>query len=157
MSRLAATFLLMLCFTASLASRCEAQNNPILGLWETADKDAVVEVYSCEHDSFCARFYWLKNDSAETPSLDDRNPDATLRKRPLCGLTFIGGIKEAEEGLYEGGWLYSPRHGSMFSANLRLIDPSTLELRGFVLISFLGGSQTWTRAPEAKPCAAQPQ
>jgi len=144
-------FLLFLCclWGSSLAS---AQDKGLIGLWETADKDAVVEFYPCEQTRFCGRFYWLQDDSAREPSLDDKNNNPSLRKRPLCGLTFLGGFTNEGEGHYKGGWIYSPRHGSTFSANLHLIDKDTLELRGYVFIPLLGGNQTWTRIDHAKPC-----
>ncbi len=130
-----------------------AQADSAAGLWQTEDSDAVVEIYACENHEFCGRFYWLKDDRLENPSLDDRNKDPVLRKRPLCGLVFMGGFRQSEEkGRYEGGWLYSARHGAMFSASLRLLDRDSLELRGFFLLPFLGGGQTWKRLADAPAC-----
>ncbi len=129
-----------------------AQTDPVEGLWWTEDKDAVVEIYPCKGQNFCGRFYWLKDDSAENPSLDDRNRDPILSKRPLCGLTFLGGFQSEGGGRYEGGWLYSPRHSAMFSASLRLIASDKLELRGFFILPFLGGGQTWQRAVSPPHC-----
>lgn len=131
-----------------------AADDPILGLWQTADKDAVVQFYACGEGEFCGRFYWLKDDSAEAPSLDDKNRDPALRKRPLCGLTFLGGFRKEGEERYGGGWLYSPRHGHSFSAALRLESNDRLALRGYVFLPFLGGGQTWTRIDRASPCQA---
>lgn len=128
------------------------EKDPLLGLWITKDQDAIVEFYSCEKNSFCGRFYWLWNEDAKNPSLDDNNKDPALRKRPLCDLTFLGGFTKEEGGLYENGWLYSPRHGSSFNANLHLTGPDTLELRGYVFLPFLGGSQTWHRVNSSQHC-----
>jgi len=125
--------------------------NPLVGLWETEDQDGVVELYQCK-DRFCGRFYWLKEDSAENPSRDDRNPDIEKRKRPLCGLMFMGGFSEVGKGRYENGWIYSPHHGSMFSAELHFIDPNSLSLRGYVFLPFLGGSQVWRRLDASPKC-----
>ncbi|MDD2326424.1 MAG: DUF2147 domain-containing protein [Alphaproteobacteria bacterium] len=121
-----------------------AKSDPVLGIWLPEEQDAAIELYACE-DRICGRFYWLKDDSKESPSLDDRNPDPVQRNRHLCGLTFMGGFKADGKGGYTGGWLYSPRHGSMFSAALTLKDKDTLELRGYVFLPLLGGSQHWNR------------
>ncbi|MFA6280458.1 MAG: DUF2147 domain-containing protein [Bdellovibrionales bacterium] len=124
---------------------------PLVGLWETEDHDAVVQFYACE-DRYCGRFYWLKDDTAENPSLDDHNLDPDKRKKPLCGLTFLGGFSPQESDNYTGGWIYSPRHGSTYSAALHLVDQNTLAVRGYMFFSFLGGGQTWTRTESISPC-----
>lgn len=143
-------FLLFLSFLA-FAAPALADEAGLLGLWETQDKDAIVQIYACDKEAYCGRFYWLKDDSADNPSLDDKNPDPDLRQRPLCGLTFLGGFKAEGEGRFEGGWLYSPRHGATFSASLKLVSPETLELRGYVFLPLLGGGQTWRRAASHAP------
>ncbi|HBM90378.1 MAG TPA: DUF2147 domain-containing protein, partial [Rhodospirillaceae bacterium] len=84
-----------------------ASADPVVGYWETEDHDAVIEFLPCE-DSFCGRFVWLKEDSAENPSLDDLNTNVDKRGRPLCGLTFLGGFEKEDEGVYKSGWIYSP-------------------------------------------------
>ena len=142
---------IIICCLLCWPSLTSAHEQPLLGFWQTEDKDGVIEFYQCE-DSFCGRFYWLEEDSLENPSLDDRNPDPEMKVRPLCGLTFLGGFKSNGDGSYEGGWLYSPRHGGMFSANLALKGRDSLELRGFVFITLLGGSQMWTRIGAPAPC-----
>lgn len=131
--RLTLSFLVYL-VVAMVPSRLAAQDNPLLGLWTTEDKQGVVEFYTCQ-DHYCGRFYWLKEDSAENPSVDDKNPDPALKKRPLCGMKFLGGFTDTGNGVYEDGWIYSPRHGSMFSSRLTLGEDGTLELRGYVLFS----------------------
>lgn len=145
-------FLLVLFFLLFAPFPAHAQQAGIVGLWATEDKDGIIEIYVCEDGEYCGRFYWLKDDSEAEPSLDDRNPDPELKKRPLCGLTFLGGFTKNDDEQYEGGWIYSIRHGTMFSARLTLRDPDTLVLRGFVLIPFLGGEQVWTRVKEAPAC-----
>jgi len=144
-------FIFALVLISVLSGAACAAANPLLGLWMTEDKDGVVQFYPCE-DRYCGRFYWLKVDSAANPSLDFRNSDDSLKKRPLCGMTFLGGFKDQGNGEYEEGWIYSPRHGSMFSSNLRLTDKDHLALRGYVFLPFLGGTQIWTRVEQAQAC-----
>lgn len=122
------------------------------GYWETEDKDGIVEIYSCEEDALCGRFVWLKEDSAAQPSLDERNTNPDRKGRPLCGMTFLEGFRKENEGVYGGGWLYSPRHGSSFNATLSLTDAQTLVLRGYVFFPALGGEQTWKRAERPNLC-----
>jgi len=135
-----------------IANSAVASALSIKGLWETKDKDAVVEFYNCDDDEICGRFYWLKDDSKNNPSLDDKNHDKEKRKRPLCGLKFLGGFKDLGKGDFGSGWIYSPRHGANFSAAIKLIDQNKLKLRGYFILPFLGESQVWTRKNDAIAC-----
>jgi uncharacterized protein (DUF2147 family) len=123
----------------------------ITGYWMTEDKDGVVAFYDCNVD-LCGKFHWLEEDSPESPSLDDKNTDPDKRSRPLCGLTFMEGFKPQGDGLYTGGWIYSPRDGGTYSANLKLLDSDTLELRGYIFIPLLGKSQYWHRTGTKPSC-----
>ncbi len=128
------------------------QTLSVAGLWDTPDHEAVIEIYSCDENEFCGRFYWLKDDDAVNPSRDDKNPDSELRKRPLCGLTFLGGFSDEGNGMYGSGWVYSPRHGSTYSASIRLVDAQTLEMTGYMFLPFLGKSQRWHRLESSPKC-----
>jgi len=145
-----------LIFTGLLANvgahgTANAAENSLNGLWQTEDKDGIVEFYPCG-DQYCGRFYWLKVDSAQNPSLDFRNPDPALKTRPLCGMTFLGGYTDKGGGHYDGGWIYSPRHGSKFGSMIDLKENDTLELRGYIFHPWLGGTQVWARVKQAQQC-----
>lgn len=124
---------------------------PIAGYWLTDDKDGVIEIYDCGTD-VCGRFHWLKDDNAEDHSRDDHNHDPALRNRPLCGLQFMGGFKPEGNGDYTGGRIYSVRDGNTYDANLKLVNSTTLELRGYFLVPFLGETRTWTRTGPEPAC-----
>lgn len=128
------------------------------GLWATEGREAVVQIYACgdANKEYCGRFYWFKEEDPLNPERDDNNPNKSKRDRLLCGMKFMGGFKNDGEGHYGGGWVYSPRHGAKYSAFLRMLDVDRLEMRGYLLFSFLGESQTWTRDTNAKPCAYLP-
>ena len=152
-------FLLLAAFIVLTSAPADAKNqkqparNPVIGLWYTQDRDGVIELYSCENQ-ICGRFHWIKNSSDNQPSLDNKNPDKEKRNRPLCGLQFMGGFSPKENGKYEDGWIYSPRHGGVFSANMTLLDHDTLDLHGYMFLPILGESQTWHRAYHAPACKA---
>ncbi|MGE4351973.1 MAG: DUF2147 domain-containing protein [Bdellovibrionales bacterium] len=157
MIRKTTAFLLVLFLFLLSVQKVAAQEvlSPV-GFWLTKDKDAIIEIYPCEDNELCGRFYWLKDDSADKPSLDDHNPDPEKKKRRLCGLPFMGGFEKEEGSHYRGGWIYSIRHGATFSAELTLHAPTRLELRGYIFLPLLGGSQTWTRVDHPPVCEGLP-
>ena len=76
---------------------------------------------------------------------DELNPDPSLRGRLLLGLTIMDGFIHAGEGKWKNGRIYDPDSGKTYKCKLTLIDENTLELRGYIGISLLGRTETWTR------------
>jgi len=155
------TFVLLaaLTFAKAAGARAEEKGQPvpsIRGLWYTQDRDGGIELYPCD-GKICGRFYWLKDDDDEGGvdiSRDDHNPDPAKRARSLCRMQFMGGFTEDHDkaGHYVDGWIYSPRHGKVFNADMTLVDPNTLKLHGYVIVPLFGESQLWTRAAILPKC-----
>ena len=123
----------------------EAQD--VLGKWYTEDNRATVEIYECE-EGFCGKIVALKepNNPDGTPKLDAENPDASQRTRPIVGTDILTGLEYEEDGEWDDGEIYDPESGKTYSCLMELEDDNTLEVRGFVGLSLIGRSQTWTRA-----------
>lgn len=148
--------LLVFCLAGS--AWASQTNTGITGVWLTEDKKGAVEFYSCDQ-TICGRLYWLGENDAGPDSQagqDEENPDPAKRNRPLCGLPFMGGFEPQQDGSYANGWLYSPRDGHQYSATIKLLDASRLEMRGYMLFSFMGQSQIWERMKKPKPCLGLP-
>lgn len=128
----------------------------VAGYWYTQDKDGIIELYACG-DEVCGRFHWLRQESPQQVPRDTRNPDPDKKQRPLCALQFMGGFVASDSGTFEDGWIYSPRHGAVFSARMALVDADTLDLHGYLLTPLLGESQVWHRAAAAPSCLAAPE
>ncbi len=77
--------------------------------------------------------------------VDDKNPDPNLRNRPIIGLKIMSGFIFDGEHKWKSGSVYDPKNGKTYSGTLTLISPNKLDLRGYVLFSFLGRTTTWTR------------
>jgi uncharacterized protein (DUF2147 family) len=76
---------------------------------------------------------------------DELNPDPALRDRQLLGLTIMQGFTAAGDGKWKNGRIYDPNSGKTYKCKLTLVDENTLELRGYIGISLLGRTETWTR------------
>lgn len=117
----------------------------VYGRWLTESKRGVIEIYRCG-DEVCGKLVWLIEPMRRgAPAVDDKNPDPTLRRRPLCGLAMLGGFHHTEPQRWTDGWIYDPDSGDTYHATIFLESAGILKLRGYVGIPLFGETQTWTR------------
>jgi uncharacterized protein (DUF2147 family) len=120
------------------------------GIWIDESGRGGIDIEPCG-DKLCGTLVWLKNplNEAGQPKTDIHNGDAALRARPLCGLKIMWDFSPDGDNAWSGGSIYETDSGSVYSSNMHLQDDGTLRVRGYVGISLLGKTQTWTRAPGA--------
>lgn len=130
-----------------------ASPDDILGVWNTEQNDAKVEIFKCG-EKFCGKIVWLKDptyppNSKEgtpgTPKFDHNNPDPSLRSRPVMGLQLMTDFVNSGNNVWKDGKLYDPEKGKAYSGKMTLVSPTELDLRGFIGISLLGRTSKWTR------------
>ena len=129
---LLATILLLLTRTAFAES-----GPPILGLWRTQDKGGVIAVTKCG-DRVCAHIAGVVLDNAADPMPVDS------RGVSQCGLQLINDATETKPNLWTGHIL-DPRNGSVFGVELWLQPDGKLALRGYIGVTLLGRTESWTR------------
>ena len=123
----------------------QGSSDGILGTWTNAEKDARF-IISKQGDLFSGKMVWIKDPLINgKPAVDNKNPDASMRSRPLLGLPLLTGFKYASDNTWTDGKIYDPRNGKMYSCKLTLIDPKHLNVRGYVGFSLLGRTDVWTR------------
>jgi uncharacterized protein (DUF2147 family) len=130
-----------------------ANADDILGVWFNGEKDAKIEIVKCA-DKYCGRIVWLKEPSYPegskdgapgTPRLDHNNPGAAMKKTPIIGLQIVYDFTFAGDDLWKDGRVYDPKNGKTYKGRMTLISPQQLDLRGYIGISLLGRTTTWTR------------
>ena len=73
-------------------------------------------------------------------------PACSKPDTPLIGLTVLTGLKAESDTEYTGGRIYDPKSGKTYKSKATLsADGKTLKVRGYVGVSLLGRTQTWTR------------
>ncbi|AHM59166.1 hypothetical protein D770_04495 [Flammeovirgaceae bacterium 311] len=132
---------------AGLTAQAQNRADDILGTWWNAEKTSKIEVYK-NGNKYFGKIIHLEtpNDDQGKPRVDKDNPDAKLRNRPLMGLVILKGLEYDEDGEFEDGEIYDPKSGKTYSANAKLVGKDKLDLRGYVGISLIGRTSTWTRA-----------
>jgi len=143
-------FSLTLALCALLTPAAMALSKSVLGEWTTPN-GSVVDVYHCG-TNVCAKLVGVSQQAAS--HVDMQNPNPSLRRRSLCGLEIGSGFRLTSTDHAEGGQLYDPESGNTYSGWMTS-DGNTLQLRGYVGISFFGRTEKWTRAQaDIAPCHA---
>lgn len=132
------------------------------GIWIDHTGRGAIEIAPCIADaapgtpeaaSLCGRIVWMKNPNDEKgqPLRDTLNKNAARRGQPICGLQIIGDVKPQPNGSWDKGWIYDPEQGSSFDLELRLRNPETLQVKGYMGVKFLSETYFWRRAKEPPP------
>ena len=117
----------------------------IEGRWLSGDGDGWIEI-ALVGESLIGKIAGSPNDQpGDAPRYDDLNPDPALRDRPLIGMTIMSGFSYDGDGRWVGGRIYDPNSGKTYKAKIQQVDANTLKLRGYIGISLLGRTDTWTR------------
>ena len=130
----------------------------ILGTWNTYDDqgkvESRVEIYK-EKDTYSGRIVsltepnWPAGDDqgmAGKPKNDRYNPDPALRSRPIAGLRFMHDFTyNPGKNIWENGRIYDPGCGKTYKCKMTLASQDRLDVRGYIGISLLGRTETWTR------------
>lgn len=142
----------MLCgiFMIFIGSAFSVSNNDpdaIVGVWKTGDGNAMVRIYK-NGDKYQGKIVWLKEPiDPETgkPKLDKNHSDEASRMRPILGLINIWGFIQTEKNVWEEGKIYDPKNGSTYSCTIKMTNPQTLEVRGYIGVSLIGRTDVWTK------------
>jgi len=141
--------------TAAGPARATEARTELAGRWATEGFGSIVELRPCAGApaELCGRIVWLW---APAPGgrerVDGRNPDPTLRSRPIIGTEIVSGLRETSPGVWTGGRLYNPDDGRTYAGTARL-KGGLLELKGCAL-TVVCRDQTWRR-PQDVLAAAQ--
>ena len=84
-------FLTAAALTAMAAGPAVASANlDVSGRWLTGERTAQIEVKDCGDGSPCGTVVWVKPNPKGV--LDAKNPDPSLRTRPLVGVRLLVGV-----------------------------------------------------------------
>jgi uncharacterized protein (DUF2147 family) len=119
----------------------EAANSAILGRWLTEPRDGIIEIARAADGSYQGRII-----GGNAPGrVDAKNPDVNRRQQLLLGQPILAGMHADGDNAWSGGTIYEPDSGRTYKCRIELLDRDRLKVRGFIGVSLLGRSQTWTR------------
>jgi uncharacterized protein (DUF2147 family) len=124
---------------AILAS--DEKQSRILGNWLTEPKDGIIQISVAAGATYEGRIVG----GSHPGRVDEKNPDASQRGKPLRGQVILRELHYDGDGKWSGGSIYEPDSGRTYKCLVELMAPDTLKVHGYIGISMLGKSQTWTR------------
>ena len=140
-------FFTLICTLLSMTLLASAAPNPddVIGVWLNSSGEGQIEIYK-EGNKYFGRIVWLKkpNGPKGNPKLDANNPDESMRSKPLLGSMILRNFKY-DNGEWNGGRIYDPQNGKDYKCYMKLKDPKTLSVRGYIGFSLLGRTEVWTR------------
>ena len=153
------SYLILVCVALGLPALAWSAAPSPVGWWLLQDGTAVVRIEEAG-GRLSGRTVWMKEPNYPTgdaqgragkPQLDDLNPDPAKRERKRLGLQILWGFGPPDDkGVCEGGQVYNPRDGKTYSGTISMIGKDRLELRGYMLVSLIGKTQTWARVDPAR-------
>lgn len=123
-----------------------AQGQSIVGKWKTfddktGDAKSIVEI-SEKGGKYHGTVIEILN-PAKKNSKCEQCPGED-KGQPIEGLTIIKNLtKKGEE--YTGGSIIDPQSGKEYKCSIKTSGKTKLEVRGYVGISLIGRTQTWTK------------
>jgi len=159
---------ILLAVTASAA----AQTADPVGEWLVEDGSARIKVVNCpaatpNQPPTLWGVIWAETN----PGTDSKNPEPSMRNRPMLGVPILINMKQAEANKWEGK-IYDANGGSLYDSHISVTRNDMLAVRGCMGVVFCGG-QDWKRVtgtntpplppqqatpvPQAKGGAAAPQ
>ncbi|MGQ3889360.1 DUF2147 domain-containing protein [Legionella sp. CNM-1927-20] len=73
-----------------------------------------------------------------------KNCPGRFKNKPITGLTFLWGLKDRGNGVWDGGQILDPKTGKIYRAKITM-QGNRLYVRGYVGVSALGRTQVWVR------------
>jgi uncharacterized protein (DUF2147 family) len=150
MMRLALAMCALWVFTQAIDAIAAEADSPI-GLWEAFDAHSGkatgrMRIYQDGNLLFGRNVALFPSDRAgvRCARCKDERGD-----QPLIGLVIMRNMR-LDHGVYSGGDILDPSTGRVYSCEFRLSDGGQkMLLRGFLGVSFLGGTQVWRRLADA--------
>jgi uncharacterized protein (DUF2147 family) len=127
----------------------------VTGIWLGHDRDGHIEIKPCGK-FLCGHIISILDRSLPSNPRDIYNENPDQRARPICGLRVLGELKN-EGSSWGDGWVYDPRRGKSYSADIWLNDPNTLSVRGYIGMKIMSETKVWTRAGKDIDRCVQPR
>jgi uncharacterized protein (DUF2147 family) len=118
----------------------------VTGRWKTVDDEtgeakSIVEIYE-SNGKIYGKVVEILNPAKKNAKCT--KCEGSDKDKPVLGLVIIKGLTKDDDEWTDGDIL-DPSKGKLYSCTIEMDGKDKLEVRGYLGISLLGRSQTWTR------------
>jgi uncharacterized protein (DUF2147 family) len=135
-----------------LMSAADTPADRIIGKWYTAENKSIVRIYKATDSKYYGKIVWLKNplDENNKPKVDDQNPNAELRTKPIIDLLIMRGFVYEGNDIWWNGTIYDPDNGSTYKCKITLQTNNHIFVRGYIGKEWMGLGRTtdWNRVQD---------
>lgn len=121
----------------------------VVGVWKNGEGTGFIQIYKTTSGHYAGKIVWLKepiDPDTGKPKLDKRNPEDSKKSQPVLGMVNMKGFTyDAEEKEWVDGSIYDPKNGKEYSCKMELDGNNVLKVRGYIGVSLIGRTDTWTR------------
>lgn len=140
--------MLLISIIAFQANILAQSADDLVGVWQPSEGTSYVKIER-EGDKYYGKVVWLKEpkDEQGNPKTDKKNPDKSLRSRPVKGMRMIKDfVFDATSKEWKNGNIYDPKSGSTYYSNIKLKGKNQIEVRGSLDQSgYIGRTDVWVR------------
>jgi uncharacterized protein (DUF2147 family) len=134
-----------LLFSYSTFNERNIESDAVIGIWQHEKSESKIQIYKSDNQYF-GKVITAKDAVINgKPSLDIKNPEPSLRKRPIIGLVILRNFTFTGKNIWENGEIYDSRAGKTYSCRLTLQGNETLIVRGFIQAPIFGKNEIFKR------------
>lgn len=118
------------------------------GLWLTQNERSAIRVEVDKDGTLVGYIAWIIEGGLQ---FDEKNPDARLRSRPMCGLEIMKGLQKQTDNPneWEDGQIYKADEGDVYNVDAEVLSKDDMKVRGYLGLSLFGKTQNWKRVSPA--------
>lgn len=122
------------------------EGDKLMGVWEPSHGKARVKINKVGNKYF-GKIVWLREPTYPDGSkkVDKNNPDNKMHSTPLLGYSILKDFEFSGKNTWSNGTIYDPENGSTYNCTIKLTNDNTIEVRGYIGVSAIGRTDTWTR------------
>ncbi len=135
----------------SVKSVQDEEGDKLVGVWEPGHGKAKVKITRVGSKYF-GKIVWLLEPTFDdgAKKTDRNNPDPKMHDTPLLGYKILKDFEYVGDKTWENGTIYDPENGSLYSCTIKMKNDNTLDVRGYIGVSMIGRTDTWTRLQKKK-------
>ncbi|HRB70329.1 DUF2147 domain-containing protein [Flavobacterium sp. WV_118_3] len=137
---------LLTVFFVAFVGLFSVQAQGVVGKWKTVDDEtgeakSIVEITESGGKIY-GKVVEILNPAKKNAKCKDCSGED--KDKPILGLTIIKGLKKSGDE-YTEGKILDPNKGKLYKCTVKLDGHDKLNVRGYVGISLIGRTQTWSR------------